>query len=121
MPRFASRPFKKRFEVWEKNVLIRLLSSFQGHQINSSVLEQRMVAELRDICRRYSTDDFSVTVFQPFFIYIDQYLAILPQTIQAIIATAIVMIIIALILIPSFVASLWVSLSIVSIEIGVLG
>jgi hypothetical protein len=35
-------------------------------------LEQRMVAELRDICRRYSTDDFSVTVFQPFFIYIDQ-------------------------------------------------
>jgi hypothetical protein len=31
------------------------------------------------------------------------------------------MIIIALILIPSFVASLWVSLSIVSIEIGVLG
>lgn len=94
---------------------------FQGHQINSSVLEQRMVAELRDICRRYSTDDFSVTVFQPFFIYIDQYLAILPQTIQAIIATAIVMIIIALILIPSFVASLWVSLSIVSIEIGVLG
>ncbi len=46
--------------------------SFQGHHINSSVLEQRMVAELRDICRRYSTDDFSVTVFQPFFIYIDQ-------------------------------------------------
>jgi hypothetical protein len=31
-----------------------------------------MVAELRDICRRFSTDDFSVTVFQPFFIYIDQ-------------------------------------------------
>jgi len=35
-------------------------------------MEQNMVAELRDICNRYSTDDFDVTIFHPFFIYIDQ-------------------------------------------------
>ena len=54
-------------------------------------------------------------------IFIFQYLAIRPQTIQCILATALVMVIVALILIPSFICSLWVSLSIVSIEIGVLG
>ena len=69
----------------------------------------------------YSTDDLKVTVFQPFFIYIDQYLAILPQTIQTIVVTALVMIVIALFLIPSVVCSLWVSFSIVSIEVGVVG
>ncbi len=32
-----------------------------------------MVAELREICNRFSEgDDFDVVVFQPFFIYIDQ-------------------------------------------------
>ena len=42
-----------------------------------------MVSKLRDICDRHSTpDDISITVFHPWFIYIDQYLAILPQTIQ---------------------------------------
>ena len=80
-----------------------------------------MVAELRELCSMYTTDDLKITVFQPYFIFIDQYLAILPQTIQTIFVTALVMIIIALFLIPSVVCSLWVSFSIVSIEIGVVG
>ncbi len=37
-----------------------------------SYMEQNMVAELRDICNRFSNDEFQVTVFQPFFIFIDQ-------------------------------------------------
>lgn len=48
-------------------------SLFQGHNIVDSYMEQRMVAELREICNRFSEgDDFDVVVFQPFFIYIDQ-------------------------------------------------
>ncbi len=35
-------------------------------------MEQHMVADLRDICDRYSTEEFDVTIFQPFFIFIDQ-------------------------------------------------
>ena len=72
----------------------------QGHNINTSVLEQQMVAELRELCSMVSTDDLKVTVFHPYFVYIDQYLAILPQTIQTILVTALVMVVIALILIP---------------------
>ncbi len=80
-----------------------------------------MVAELRDICATFSDDDFDVTVFHPFFVFIDQYLAILPQTAQCVLGTALVMVLIALLFIPSIVCSLWVSLSIVSIEFGVIG
>mgnify|MGYP001324118553 CR=1 FL=1 len=80
-----------------------------------------MVEELRDICAMYSTDELEITVFHPFFIFIDQYIAIMPQAIQTILVTAFVMVIIALFLIPSIVCSIWVSFSIVSIEIGVIG
>lgn len=80
-----------------------------------------MVADLREICARYSTDELQVTVFQPFFIYIDQYLAILPQTLQTIFVTAAVMVLISMLLIPNLACALWVSFSIVSIEIGVVG
>ena len=93
----------------------------QGYNIKTSLLEQKMVEELREICAMYSTDELEVTVFQPFFIFIDQYIAILPQAIQTILITALVMVVIALFLIPSIVCSIWVSFSIVSIEIGVLG
>ncbi len=75
-------------------------------------MEQLMVAELREICARYSTDDLTVTVFQPYFIYIDQYLAIKPQTLQTIFVTAAVMVLISLLLIPNFACALWVSFSI---------
>ena len=47
-----------------------------------------MVEELRDICAMYSTDELEITVFHPFFIFIDQYIAIMPQAIQTILVTA---------------------------------
>ena len=85
------------------------------------MIEQLMVAELREICARYSTEELQVTVFHPFFIYIDQYLAILPQTLRTTLVTAVVMVLISLILIPNFASAFWVAFSIVSIEIGVVG
>ena len=85
------------------------------------MIEQLMVSDLREICARYATEDLQVTVFQPFFIYIDQYLVILPTTLQSIFVTALVMIVISLLMIPNLACALWVSFSIVSIEIGVVG
>lgn len=93
----------------------------QGRNITDSLLEQNMVAELRGICARMSTDQMNVTVFHPFFIFIDQYLAIFSQAMQTIFITALVMVIISLTFIPSFTCTIWVTFSIVSIEIGVLG
>ena len=93
----------------------------QGHHINNSKIEQLMLTDLREICARYSTDDLQIVVFHPWFIYIDQYLAITPQTIQTILVTAGIMILISIILIPNFICSLWVTIVIVSIVIGVIG
>ena len=85
-------------------------------------MEQDMVSKLRDICDRHSTpNDISVTVFHPWFIYIDQYLAIMPQTLQTIFVTTAVMVVISLLLFQNIVCALVVFFSIVSIEIGVIG
>ena len=39
----------------------------QGHNINTSVLEQQMVAELRELCSMVSTDDLKVWPLTNFF------------------------------------------------------
>ena len=83
--------------------------------------EQLMVSELREICAQYSTEDIQVSVFQPFFIYIDQYLAIMPQTLQTVFVTTAVMVLISLLLFQNLPCALVVFFSIVSIEIGVVG
>ena len=85
------------------------------------MVEQLMLSELREICARYSTDELQITVFHPFFIYIDQYLAIMPQTLQTIFVTTAVMVVISLLLFQNIVCALVVFFSIVSIEIGVIG
>ena len=62
-----------------------------------------------------------MTVFHPYFIYIDQYLEIMPQTIQSVLVTSAFMMVISFIMIPNPLCSLWVAFSILSIEAGVLG
>ena len=62
-----------------------------------------------------------MTVFHPYFIYIDQYLEIKPQTIQSVLVTAGFMMIISFVMIPNPLCSLWVAFSIMSIVAGVLG
>lgn len=80
-----------------------------------------MLTDLREICARYSTDDLQIAVFHPWFIYIDQYLAITPQTIQTILVTTGVMILISIIFIPNFVCAIWITIVVVSIVMGVIG
>lgn len=80
-----------------------------------------MLTDLREICARYSTEDLQIVVFHPWFIYIDQYLAITPQTIQTILVTAGVMILISIVFIPNFVCAIWITIVIVSIVMGVIG
>ena len=62
-----------------------------------------------------------VTVFHPYFIYIDQYLEIMPQTIQSVLVTSGFMMLVSFVMIPNPICSLWVAFSIMSIEAGVLG
>ena len=60
-------------------------------------------------------------MFHPYFIYIDQYLEIVPQTVQSILVTSGFMMVISFLMIPNPVCSLWVAFSIMSIEAGVVG
>lgn len=93
----------------------------QGHNVVDALTETAMVEQLRQIAKDFSTENFKVTVFHPYFIYIDQYLEILPQTIQSVLVTSGFMMIVSFIMIPNPLCSLWVAFSILSIEAGVLG
>merc|ERR1719341_325960 len=90
----------------------------QGFNIRNSSEEAEVVTQLRKVCH---DSKFNVTVFHPYFIYFDQYLVVLPTTIQCVVIAAMIMMIVSLIFIPNPLCSLWVAFSIVSIELGVLG
>lgn len=90
----------------------------QGWNIKNANDEAQVVKELREVCH---ASKYNVTVFNPYFIYFDQFLVVLPTTIQCVCVAAVVMMIVSLVFIPNPVCSLWVAFSIMSIELGVLG
>ena len=63
----------------------------------------------------------ALLVYHPAFIYFDQYTVIVGNTIQTLLVAVAVMLIIALVLIPSPVCSLWVVFAICSVIVGVTG
>ncbi|XP_067122460.1 patched domain-containing protein 3-like [Centruroides vittatus] len=80
--------------------------------------EKYMVQELRDIAASAS---FPVLVFSPVFSVIDLVFVVVPTTIQTTSIAAAVMIIVCFIFIPNLSCALWVAVSVISIEIGVVG
>jgi len=90
----------------------------QGAHIYDTNQEQIFVEELRAVCHN---SQFNVTVFHPFFIFFDQFLMVFPTTVQCVSVAAVIMFIVALLLIPNKICSLWVAFSIISIELGVVG
>lgn len=77
-----------------------------------------MVRDLRSICK---SSPVNVTIFHPYFVFFDQFELVWPTTLQNFVVGAGVMMIISFIFIPSFYCSLWISFSIISIEMGVVG
>ncbi|MPC25514.1 Patched domain-containing protein 3 [Portunus trituberculatus] len=90
----------------------------QTYQIKDANADKDMMEELRKVAFE---SKFNVTVFNPFFIFFDQYVLVRTTSIQAISLAAAVMMVVSLIFIPNPLCSLWVAFSIVSIEIGVVG
>ncbi|XP_078668839.1 patched domain-containing protein 3-like [Branchiostoma floridae x Branchiostoma belcheri] len=113
----------KRYELdieFNDNKTEILASRFlvQTKEITSSVREKDMVNKMRELADQ---SPFQTTVYHPSFIFYDQYIAILPNTLQNLgIATA-TMFVVALVLVPHPVCSVWVTLSIASICAGVVG
>lgn len=77
-----------------------------------------MVRDLRQICK---DSPLNVSVFHPYFVFFDQFELVRPTSLQSMIIGAIIMMIISFIFIPNILCSLWVALSIISIELGVAG
>ena len=86
---------------------------------NTSIRESSMMSTAREIADSYP--DLNVTVFNPMFIFYDQYLAVWPNMRQNLVIATAAMFVVSLLLIPHPVCSLCVTFSIVSICTGVIG
>lgn len=71
--------------------------------------------------RLAETSDLSTGVYADFFQFAEQYNAVLPGTLSSIAIAGAAVVVVSLALIPVPTASLWVSFSIVSINVGILG
>lgn len=114
-----ANPFAQDVRFNENNTRI-LASRFivQTYKILDANADKDMMEAFRKVA---ADSKFNVTVFNPFFIYFDQYVLVRTTSIQAICLAAGIMMIVSLIFIPNPLCSLWVAFSIVSIEIGVVG
>ncbi|EYC39095.1 hypothetical protein Y032_0676g1430 [Ancylostoma ceylanicum] len=100
---------------------------------SSSLYASRVPVQLRHVgCANQSramhlfrrlaeTSEIPTGVYADFFQFAEQYNAVLPGTLSSIAYAGGAVVIVSLLLIPEPVASLWVSFSIISINIGILG
>ncbi|XP_004693003.1 PREDICTED: patched domain-containing protein 3 [Condylura cristata] len=86
--------------------------------ISSSRSKKNMLNQFRGIAKRC---EIPLMVYNPAFIYFDQYTAILENTIRSVIVASIAMFIVSLLLIPHPMCSLWVTFAIASVIVGVTG
>lgn len=77
-----------------------------------------MVRDLRAICK---SAPINVTIFHPYFVFFDQFELVRPTSIQCMVIGAIIMCVISFIFIPNILCSIWITFSIISIEVGVVG
>ncbi|KAK2531248.1 patched domain-containing protein 3 [Columba livia] len=90
----------------------------QTVNMTSAVDEKNLLSQLRETAKQCSVP---LMVYHPAFIYYDQYLVIVQNTIQNIIVATGAMLIVSLLLIPSPLCCLWVTFAIVSVIVGVAG
>lgn len=87
-------------------------------EMMNTTREGDMMIEARDIAK---ASDFNLTVFNPAFIVYDQYIGVLPNTLQTLGIAIACMFFVALVMIPHPVCALWVTFCVVSIDTGVIG
>uniref|UniRef100_A0A8C3KEL4 Patched domain-containing protein 3 n=1 Tax=Calidris pygmaea TaxID=425635 RepID=A0A8C3KEL4_9CHAR len=90
----------------------------QTVNVTSSIDEKNLLNQLRETAKQCS---IQLTVYHPAFIYYDQYLVIVQNTVQNIIIAAGAMLIISLLLIPNPLCCVWVTFAIASVIVGVAG
>ncbi|XP_072108205.1 patched domain-containing protein 3-like, partial [Mobula birostris] len=111
--------FKQDIDISENEWSISASHFFiQTMSANSSVAEKNILTELRDLAKKCR---IPLLVYHPAFIYFDQYLVIVSNTIQNVVVAALVMLLIAFLLLPNPVCSLWVTFATALVLVGVTG
>ncbi|KAM9387519.1 patched domain-containing protein 3 [Phaethornis superciliosus] len=90
----------------------------QTVNVTSAINEKNLLNQLRETAKQCS---IPLMVYHPAFIYYDQYLVIVQNTIQNVVIAAGAMLIISLLLIPNPLCCLWVTFAIASVIVGVAG
>ncbi|XP_048404133.1 patched domain-containing protein 3-like [Stegostoma tigrinum] len=111
--------FQQDIEIPENNISIRASRFFiQIVNTSNSIDQKNMLIEIRNLANECR---IPLLVFHPAFIYYDQFLVIVTNTVQNIIIATIAMLVISLLLVPNPVCSLWVTFAIASVLVGVAG
>ncbi|XP_038654127.1 patched domain-containing protein 3-like [Scyliorhinus canicula] len=111
--------FKQDVEFLKNNQSIIASRFFiQTIYVNNSIAEKQMLIELRKLAQECK---IPLLVYHPAFIYFDQYLVIVTNTIQNVAVAAAAMLVIALLFIPNPICSLWVTFATASVLVGVTG
>nr|XP_009943466.1 PREDICTED: patched domain-containing protein 3 [Opisthocomus hoazin] len=90
----------------------------QTVNVTSAVDEKNLLNQLRETAEQCS---IPLMVYHPAFIYYDQYLVIVQNTIQNVAIAAGAMLVVSLLLIPNPLCCLWVTFAIASVIVGVAG
>ncbi|CAB4064133.1 unnamed protein product [Lepeophtheirus salmonis] len=115
---YSNSSKKILFSIIIKQKFWHLGYSFNRKRFAILMKKKLMMQDLYEIL---DSAPFETIIFNPLFPFFDQFLQVLPSTIYSVSITAIVVILITFILIPNIVFTLWVTIALVSIEIGVLG
>ncbi|XP_041264548.1 patched domain-containing protein 3 [Onychostruthus taczanowskii] len=90
----------------------------QTVNVTSAVDEKNLLNQLREAAKQCS---IPLKVYHPAFIYYDQYLVIVQNTVQNVVVAAGAMLVVSLLLIPNPLCCLWVTFAIASVIVGVAG
>lgn len=90
----------------------------QTVNVMSAVDEKNLLNQLREAAEQCS---IPLKVYHPAFIYYDQYLVIVQNTVQNVAVAAGAMLVVSLLLIPNPLCCLWVTFAIASVIVGVAG
>ncbi|KFP79590.1 Patched domain-containing protein 3, partial [Apaloderma vittatum] len=90
----------------------------QTVNVTSAVDEKNLLNQLRETAEQCS---IPLMVYHPAFIYYDQYLVIVQNTVQNVVTAAGAMLVVSLLLIPNPLCCLWVTFAIASVIVGVAG
>ncbi|GAB6025722.1 hypothetical protein CHUAL_011706 [Chamberlinius hualienensis] len=90
----------------------------QTKDIVDGLTGMTMMEQLRKLATTFS---FKVTIFNPFFVYFDQFTLVRPYTVQCVVVASIVMLTVAILFLPDVLCAMCIGLAILSLEIGVVG